>query len=59
MESREFKTAFEHLPGVMANRLDQLLERKNTKNLADDEERHISVFRPMPPAFRARPTLSS
>ncbi len=45
MESREFKTAFEHLPGSVANVLDQLLERKNNKNLADDEERHLAVFR--------------
>ena len=57
MESREFKTAFEHLPGVMANRLDQLLERKNTKNLADDEERHISVFRAYAAGFQGQADL--
>ena len=45
MESREFKSAFELLPGPVASVLDQLLERKNTSNLAADEDRHLAVFR--------------
>jgi UDP-2,3-diacylglucosamine hydrolase len=45
MESREFKTAFELLPGPVAGLFDQLLERKNSRGLADDELRHLDVFR--------------
>ena len=45
MESREFKNAFELLPGPVAGLLGQLLERKNSSGLAADERRHLAVFR--------------
>ncbi len=45
MESREFKSAFERLPGPVASVLDQLLDRKNMSGLAADEARHLAVFR--------------
>ncbi len=45
MESHEFKTAFELLPGPVAGLFDQLLERRNTNGLAADEVRHLAVFR--------------
>ena len=45
MESREFKGAFELLPGPVAGLLDRLLERKNLRALAADEQRHLAVFR--------------
>ncbi len=45
MESRQFKTAFELLPSPVAGLLDQVLERKNTSALDDDERRHLAVFR--------------
>ena len=55
METREFKSAFELLPGPVAGLLDQLLERKNRSGLADDEHRHLASFRPMRPSSGARP----
>jgi len=45
MESRQFKSAFELLPGPVAGLLDQLLERRNTSGLAADDARHLAVFR--------------
>jgi UDP-2,3-diacylglucosamine hydrolase len=45
MESREFKTAFELLPGPVAGLFDQLLDRKNSSGLDADERRHLAVFR--------------
>jgi UDP-2,3-diacylglucosamine hydrolase len=45
MESREFKTAFELLPGPVAGLFDQLLERRNNSGLDADERRHLAVFR--------------
>ena len=56
MESREFKGAFELLPGPVAGLLDRLLERKNLRALAADEQRHLAVFRAYAPSNGAWPT---
>jgi UDP-2,3-diacylglucosamine hydrolase len=45
MESRQFFDAFGLTPSPMAGLLDQLLERKNLRDLAADEERHLAVYR--------------
>jgi UDP-2,3-diacylglucosamine hydrolase len=45
MESREFWTGFGRLPFPVAAVLDQVLERKNTVGLAEDERRHLAVFK--------------
>jgi UDP-2,3-diacylglucosamine hydrolase len=45
METREFFTAFGHLPSPVAGLLDQLLERKNLSGLDEDELRHLAAYR--------------
>jgi UDP-2,3-diacylglucosamine hydrolase len=45
MESHEFFRAFAMAPPPIAELLDQLLERKNQRNLEEDELRHLIVFR--------------
>jgi UDP-2,3-diacylglucosamine hydrolase len=45
MESRPFFRAFGQIPSPAARTLDQLLEWNNQRGLAEDERRHIAVFR--------------
>jgi UDP-2,3-diacylglucosamine hydrolase len=45
MESHEFFKAFTLMPPPVAGMLDKLLERKNQKDLEEDERRHLIVFR--------------
>jgi UDP-2,3-diacylglucosamine hydrolase len=45
MESQQFFRAFGKLPSPLATRLDELLEKKNTRGLDEDERRHLAVFR--------------
>jgi UDP-2,3-diacylglucosamine hydrolase len=57
MESHEFFKAFAMLPPPMAELLDQLLERKNQRNLEADERRHLVVFRRYAAARRGQSDL--
>lgn len=45
MESREFFRGFGRIPYPLARVLDAILERKNQRGLADDERRHLAVYR--------------
>ncbi|MGC8642347.1 MAG: UDP-2,3-diacylglucosamine diphosphatase, partial [Isosphaeraceae bacterium] len=45
MESREFWTAFRLVPFPVAAVLDKVLERNNQSGLAEDERRHLAVYR--------------
>lgn len=45
LESSPFHRAFGQVPGPLAGMLDQLLEWKNQRNLLDDEERHLRIYR--------------
>lgn len=45
LESREFFQGFGLAPYPMARLLDVVLERKNQRGLADDERRHLKVYR--------------
>jgi UDP-2,3-diacylglucosamine hydrolase len=45
MESREFFRAFGAIPDPAAKSLDLILEARNRRGLADDEQRHLAVFR--------------
>jgi UDP-2,3-diacylglucosamine hydrolase len=54
METREFKNAFELLPGPVASLLDQLLDRNNSSGLAADEARHLAVYRDYAAGLRGR-----
>nr|WP_303652560.1 UDP-2,3-diacylglucosamine diphosphatase [Paludisphaera mucosa] len=45
MESREFFRSFGALPHTAARALDVVLEAKNRRGLAADEQRHLAVFR--------------
>lgn len=45
MESHEFWKAFGYIPAPVASVLDQILERKNQNALAEDERRHLAVYR--------------
>jgi UDP-2,3-diacylglucosamine hydrolase len=50
MESRAFLTAFQHLPAVIADRLDAILDQTNDRGRLRDELRLIPLFR----SYRAR-----
>lgn len=45
MESRAFFEAFGRLPGPAARLLDGVLQAKNRRGLADDEARHLKIYR--------------
>jgi UDP-2,3-diacylglucosamine hydrolase len=45
MESRAFLETFARLPGPLARRLGAVLDRTNVRGRADDERRHLAVFR--------------
>jgi UDP-2,3-diacylglucosamine hydrolase len=45
MESRHFHRGFGRLPGPLAGLLDRMLERKNQRNLLEDEKRHLRIYR--------------
>ena len=45
LESREFFQGFGRTPYPMARLLDVVLEKKNERGLADDERRHLVVYR--------------
>jgi len=45
LESRAFFEGFGLIPAPLARRLDELLARKNSKELLADEERHLTVYR--------------
>jgi UDP-2,3-diacylglucosamine hydrolase len=45
MESREFFLGFGMAPGPVARMLDAVLDAKNRRGLADDESRHLAVYR--------------
>lgn len=45
LESREFFQGFGRVPYPLARGLDSALERKNQRGLADDEGRHLAVYR--------------
>lgn len=45
MESREFFRTFGTLPDSAAKALDVILEARNRRGVADDEQRHLAVFR--------------
>jgi UDP-2,3-diacylglucosamine hydrolase len=54
MESHAFFSAFGMTPSPVARLLDHLLERKNQRDLAKDERRHLLVFRQYAAALRGR-----
>jgi UDP-2,3-diacylglucosamine hydrolase len=45
MESRAFLTAFSHLPGPLARRLDRALNDRNDRTRALDEARLLRIYR--------------
>jgi UDP-2,3-diacylglucosamine hydrolase len=54
MESREFFSAFAHLPAPLAELLDRMLVKKNLAELERDEERHLAIYRTFAAARRGQ-----